>query len=105
MSAFAIDITGNSFERGNAKMKIAISSIQSSRMTLGTCREGLVRRHFDRPYPIAGVTMADVPFLVNGGFAELMEQARELQKPSLDPFVFRGGAWDFQHHGGKCRSA
>lgn len=79
---------------GNAKMKITISSIQSSQMTLGTCRDGPVRRHFDRPYLIAGVTMADVLFLVNG-FAELMEQARELQKPSLDPFVFRGRTWDF----------
>lgn len=79
---------------GNAKMKITISSIQSSQMTLGTCRDGPVRRHFDRPYLIAGVTMADVLFLVNG-FAELMEQARDLQKPSLDPFVFRGRTWDF----------
>lgn len=36
--------------------------------------------------------MVDIPFLVNGGLAELKEQAHELQKPSLEPFVFRGGA-------------
>lgn len=103
MSAFVIDITGNSIERGNAKMTIAISSLQSSRMTLGTCSDELVKRRFDRPYPIAGVTMADISLLMNGGFAELKEQAHGLQKPSLDPLAFRGRARNFQPHGGKYR--
>lgn len=76
-------------------MTIAISSLQSSRMTLGTCSDELVKRRFDRPYPITGVTMADISLLMNGGLAELKEQAHGLQKPSLDPFAFRGRARTF----------
>jgi hypothetical protein len=34
VSAFVIDITGNSFEQSNAKMKITISSIEGSRVAL-----------------------------------------------------------------------
>lgn len=43
-------------------------------MAPGTCGDGLMGRHFGSLYPMAGVTRADIPFLMNSGVAELRKR-------------------------------